>query len=244
MLEIAIELIGRHGRRTSAFGLDRESSRLQYLGATGHAPQYAVFAYDPDRDLAYHTPDPLSPDDLESETAVHFPEQLIAHMGQRPLASSVGHLAFIQPVISIASRISPLSALRALLERIADVNTALLLAEDGALTFVRRAGSKFEAHVAPHSLQTFLTLPEKSREEHFTDFEALEVLLLGADVLTSRDASPLKFDLERVRPIDARDVAEFISSESPVDSYDLIRNALAIATATLILDVTREASNG
>jgi hypothetical protein len=243
LTQLGIEHITRHSRRTLSFTLQPDEDRLIVDGETNRTPDYAVASYDADRDVAYRTPDLLSARDLEFESSIHFPEALVEHLGQRPLASSIGHLVLIQRHITVATRVSPLSALRALLGRVADVNMGLLHAENGALTFVRRAGASFEAHISAQSLETFLKLPKESREAHFPDFEALEILITGSDAMTSDPPSPLKFDLERVRCLSLSDVGETISVSENARREVHGREplfAMQFATALMMLDIAQE----
>lgn len=237
MLQIAIEHITRAARRTISFELLPEDDRLVYLGPTNAAPGYSVFSYDPDRDLAYRAPRPLTGDELAMETRIHFPEQFIAQLGQSPIAQSLGHEVLIQPAISVATRIPPLVALRALFERFAEVNSGLLCAENNALTLVRRSGAEIEAHTAARSLEEFLAVSKTAREELFPDFDTLDTVIVGSDAVGFEDTN--NEGLERLRRLGASDVAGFLASSSPLDADTLLLDAPAIAAATFVLDLLR-----
>jgi hypothetical protein len=241
--EIVIEHIARHARRRVQFVIDFDNATLTCLGETKDLPDFSVFSYDADRDLAYHVPAPLTPAQLEREVSIHFPEQLIEHLGQRPLASGLAEHVLLQPVISITTRISPLAALRALLDRVSDVNTAILHCEDGAMMLVRRAGAAYASHFSSESLQTFLSLPDKARGKHFPDFGALEILLTGSDVMHSDGARPLTLDLEKVRPIAASDLDTFATFSDAAGKEIIAREpiyAMHIGAALVVLDVVKD----
>jgi hypothetical protein len=237
VLPIAIEHISRTDRRTVGFSLLPEEDRLVYLGEVQTSPSYALFSYDPDRDLAYRSPRALSGEELTIETQIHFPEQFIAHLGQSPLASALGHEVLIQPAISVATRISPIVAMRALFERFAEVNSALLCAENNALTLLRRAGQELEAHTSARSLEEFLLVSKEAREELFRDFDALDTIVIGRDAVGFDRTQ--NGGLERLRRIGATDVAAFLSAEWEMDAETLVIDAPAIAAATFVLDVLK-----
>ncbi len=141
-----------------------------------------VQAFDPARDVCYWTPMPPTSTELEEELRIHFPNSFTSNLSGKAFASTVGRAILMQVVDSSTPAISPLSALRCVLEAIGTVNSAILQADNGGLLFVQRAGEDYIARKSVHSVAAFLNLTYEEREQIFPDFSAQEVILSGSDL--------------------------------------------------------------
>ncbi|HEY3874468.1 MAG TPA: hypothetical protein VGM92_03250, partial [Candidatus Kapabacteria bacterium] len=112
---------------------------------------------------------------------IHFPDAL-QKWKRHIVPSALGELMLLQPVDSDCAAISPLAALKRVLEAIETVNTALLQVENNGVLFVRNAGTEIHAGASAHSLRELLQLSADERERIFPNLHASEIILSGSDL--------------------------------------------------------------
>ncbi len=165
-----------------ALAFEVHGERLICIGEADGIPDIIVQAFDPARDIFYRTPSPLTPEELEEESHIYVPKSLREQIDRRVLASTLGSSVLIQFVERLAPALSPLSAMRIVLEPLGSVNAALIETSNGGLCYVHRVGEVMDAHCSSHSLKDFLSLPPESREEVFPGFVASSVIFSGSDL--------------------------------------------------------------
>lgn len=143
MQRFTVHTLTAHG----ALGLSFEirDGALVCHGESQGLPDIIVQAYDPLHDVAYASPSPLSPHELEEESHIHIPKSLRDQIDRRVLASSLGTQVLMQYTERLCPAISPLAALRALLEPIEGINAAIIEANNGAFAVVHRIANNVEA---------------------------------------------------------------------------------------------------
>ena len=225
-------------RAELAFEIEGEALILS--GVSEGTPDVVVQAYDPARDVFYSTPEPPSIEELGEELHIHFPESLAGKMEGKPMASMMGASVMMQVVEGPTPTISPLPALRRVLEGFGAVNSAILQCDNGGLLFVRRAGDEYTAHVSTHTISTFVNLTHDERGSIFPDFSAQEVILSGEDL------DSLEFDLSDplllMRKIGIQDFVSLIDVTE--DVFALVnttphRYTLAIGAAVVYAEIRR-----
>jgi hypothetical protein len=138
-------------------------------------PDIIVQAYDPEHDIAYRSPAPLTPGELEEESHIHIPASLRNQIDRRVLASTLGTQVLMQYTEKLAPAISPLAALRAVLEAIEGVNSAIVEANNAAFVTVHRAANSIEAVLSSQK----------------PDAPAEIILLSGSDDIEQNDVEPV-----------------------------------------------------
>ncbi len=219
----------------------REEGESIVALATGEGvPDIVVPAFDPEHDLFYQSPEALTPEELEEEIRIHFPRSLTESIEGGPIASILGTAVLIQTMTGESLAISPLAALKRVLEVSGTVNAAILQADNGGLLFVRRAGETFSAHTSAHSLFEFQDLDAKSRENVFPDFTASEILLSGSDLdgFNDFEDNPL-IVARRILMEDFSGLVEYSDEAASVVSLAPHRYTLAIGAASVYYSIRR-----
>jgi len=191
-VKFVIESKSRNNSTLLAFEI--VAGKLICLGDMAGSASIRVPAFDPEFDISFRTPEKLSPEELKNEIAIHFPEHLLERTGRKVVASSMMGAVLLQPQAVDVTAISPISALAEVVKKVGSVNSAMLEAANDGLLFVRRSGDDLTAHFSTHSITEFAALSEKERDDVFSDFSALEILVSGPDVSHFTD-----FDLDRIQ---------------------------------------------
>ena len=173
----------KRGNAASLFlAFDLEGSKLIATGEADGHPDVVVHTFDPNRDIFYRVPEPLTPDELTEEIAIHVPASLRDSADRRFIPGSIDGFIIIQSGFSSLPAISALAALNQVLRAAGSVNSAILQAENGGMLWVRKSGIETHAGASARSLKDFLAFSEEEREHIFPDFHASEVFFSGADL--------------------------------------------------------------
>jgi hypothetical protein len=219
------------------------AGKLICLGDTADPASIHVPAFDPELDIFYRTPEKLSPEELNTEVAIHFPEHLLGRTGRRVIASSLRGAVLLQPQQAGITAISPISALAEVIGKIGDVNSAILEAANGGLLFVHRSGDELSAHFSMHSLWEFAALRKEEREAVFSELVAMEVLVSGSDMdhlpkFKSGDV-PL---FRKIAAIDFLPLCEFTEDSLKFVELNPALYTAAIGAASIIATIAKESA--
>jgi hypothetical protein len=132
-----------HGALGLAFEI--RGNQLVCTGESLDLPEIILQAYDPAHDIAYRSPAPLTPAELEEESHIHIPPLLRNQIDRRVLVSTLGTQVLMQYTEKMCAAISPLAALRAVLDAVEGVNAAIVEANNGAFATLHRAANAVDA---------------------------------------------------------------------------------------------------
>lgn len=226
---------------TLALAFEVHGERLICIGEADGIPDILVQAFDPTRDIFYRTPAPLTPDELEEESHIHVPKSLREQIDRRVLASTLGSSVLIQFVERLAPALSPLSAMRMVLEALDGVNATLLESNDGGLCYTHRVGEMMDAHCSSHSLKDFLSLPPQSREKVFPGFVAPDVIFSGSDLDHFERHNLGEFvEARRISLADFAPLCEFTESASQLIGESPWLFTLAVGAASVYAAILQD----
>ncbi|MDP4200646.1 MAG: hypothetical protein Q8922_14640 [Bacteroidota bacterium] len=180
MLQYLVHSITTHSALALAFELHGE--RLLCTGERNGIPDLIVQAYDPAHDISYRVPQEVTSPELEEESQIHVPKSLREQIDRHVLSSTLGSTVLHQFVQRLAPAISPLSALRMVLEPLDGVNAALIEANNGGLSYLHRIGENTDAQLASSSLKSFIEEYAEERSRLSPRPDASSIILSGFDL--------------------------------------------------------------
>jgi hypothetical protein len=220
--------------QAEGIGLEFEAN-VNILTAIGSAIapfDVVVQAFDPIHDIFYHTQEALTPEELAEEVEIHVPRTLLQKLNSRVVPGTLGGLVLMQHISTSSPTISPLAALKEVLEATGSVNFAILQADNGGILFVRNAGMQFHAGASAHSLKEFLKYSKEERERTFPDFHTSEIILSGYDL----DLGP-EITSRRVAISDFTPICEFASEAGTLVETNPHRYTLVIGAAAVYAEI-------
>ena len=240
-------------REWSGLAFERDGMGLVCTGTGDGIPDVIVQAFDPDRDVFYSIPSPLSAGsplkgagELEEEVRVHFPDVLRQRANGRVFPSTLGGVVLMQDVDGEVPVLSPLASLAMILERTGSVNAAILQADNGGMMFLRRAGNAgingaLHAELSPRSLEEFIEIDEDARASYFPNFIADEIITSGSDIdhFTTLDIAPLTL-ARRISIEDFAALCQFTPDAMELVTAQPYRYTLAIGAAMLYDEILRQ----
>ena len=151
-----------------ALAFETDGNKLIALGPANAPFDVTVQTFDPNRDIFYHAPESLIPEELAEEVEIHVPRSLQQKLNGHLVPGTLDGFVLIQNISSACPTISPLAVLKKILRAAGSVNSAILQADRSGILFVRNAGMEFHAGASTHTLKAFLNLSEEERGIRFS----------------------------------------------------------------------------
>jgi hypothetical protein len=224
-----------------ALAFETDGNKLIALGPANAPFDVTVQMFDPNRDIFYHSPESLTPEELAEEVEIHVPRSLKQKLNGRLVSGTLDGFVLIQNILSACPTISSLPVLKRILCVAGSVNSAILQADGNGILFVRNAGMEFHAGASAHSLKAFLNLSEEEREHVFPDFHASEILLSGSglDNFENLNIGPLSTS-RRIAISDFLGLCEFTPEAATLVEANPQLFTLVIGAAAVYAEILQE----
>ena len=240
--KIGTSLAATRSAEAEVFGLEFNLNDKELIAIrSAKAPfDITMQSFDPIRDIFYRAPESLTAEELAEEVEIQVPRSLRQKLNSQVMPGTLDGLVLMQHITS-SPAISPLTALKKVLETTGSVNSSILQADNGGILFVRNAGLQSHAGASAHSLKEFLNFSKEERERIFPEFYATEVLLSGYDLdhFQDLDLGP-EITSRRIALSDLTSICEFTAEARSAIEMNPHLYTLVIGAASVCADILQD----